>query len=226
MNGNFKTLKRYKEPTYESDKVNLLLDKCQHNNTEFNQSVQMCRTLHTQFEDVVTYLKKEVGHVFPDVKGTGRKRYISNVNKHGKGGKGNMLNGVDISDLSQWYPDEEFKKLPQWAQKKIATHPNHMKTNEGKRKKKKDTRDSRSATAVTTNGATGGAATGNTAADQHNRLVASIINGITNATRTSGPVVQFPSNRSCAVSSARRTQSHSTPDNLSQVTFDHLGNPV
>ena len=185
----------------------------------------MCRTLHTLFEDAVTYLKKEVGRIFPDVKGTGRKRNISNVNQ-GKGGKSNVVNGVGISDLSRWYPDEEFKKLPQWAQKKIATHPNHMKTNEGKRKKKKDTRDSRSATAVTTNGATGGAATGNTAADQHNRLVASIINGITNATRTSAPVVSLPSNRSCTVSSARRTQSHSTPDDSSQVTFDYLGNPV
>ena len=91
-----------------------------------------------------------------------------------------------------------------------------MKTNEGKHKKKKDARDSRSAAAVTTDGTTGDAATGNTAADQQNRLVASIINGITNATRSSAPVVQFPSNESRAVSSARRnTQSHSTPDDSS-----------
>ena len=51
---------------YESDKVKSLLDKYQNNNTEFKQSVQMCRTLHTQFEDAVTYLKKEVGRIFPD----------------------------------------------------------------------------------------------------------------------------------------------------------------
>ena len=228
LNGIFKTLERYNEPMYESDKVKSLLDKCQNNNTEFKQSVQMCRTLHTQFEDAVTFLKKEVGRIFPDVKGTGRKRNISNVNK-GKGGKSNMVNGVDISDLSRWYQDEEFKKLPQWAQKKIATHPTHMKSNEGKRKKKKEARDSRSAAAVTTDGATGGGVS--EVQDHQNRLVASIINGMSNATRTriqtSAPVVQFPSNGSRAVSSARRSaHSNSTPDDSSQVTFDHLGNPV
>ena len=147
----------------------------------------------------------------------------------GKGGKSNVVNGVDISDLSRWYPDEEFKKLPQWAQKKIATHPTHMKSNEGKRKKKKEARDSRSAAAVTTDGATGGGVS--EVQDHQIRLVASIINGMSNATRTriqtSAPVVQFPSNGSRAVSSARRSaHSNSTPDDSSQVTFDHLGNPV
>ena len=101
-----------------------------------------------------------------------------------------------------------------------------MKNNEGKRKKKKENKE-RSAAAVTTNGATKDAATDNTAVQQQNRLVASIINGITNATRSAAPVVQFPSNGSRAVSSARRnTQSQSTPDDSSQVTFDHLGNPI
>ena len=93
LNAIFKTLERYNEPMYETNKVKALLDKCQNNNVEFKQAVQMCRTLHTNFEDAVTYLKTEVGRIFPDIKGGGKKRTISNVNKDGNGRKNKNMCG-------------------------------------------------------------------------------------------------------------------------------------
>ena len=223
LNGVFKTLERYDEPMYESNKVKALLDKCQNNNQEFKQSVQMCRTLHNTFEDAVTYLKTEVGRIFPDIKGIGgKKRTISNVNKSGAKGKSNKVNGVDISDLSRWYSDEEFKRLPRWAQKKIATHTAHMNKHADKRQKK---RSARKTSAVETKQDETPTAEDN----QQNRLVAAVINGVHNASRHSStpPSVQFPANgsRATQISAANRRQ-QAQPDENSQVTFDHLGNPM
>ena len=223
LNSIFKTLERYNEPMYETNKVKALLDKCQNNNVEFKQAVQMCRTLHTNFEDAVTYLKTEVGRIFPDTRGGGKKRTISNVNKSGKKNK-NLVNGINISEPGKWYSDEEWKKLPQWAQKKIATNASHIKNNKDKRQKK---RAARNTSAVGSNSATGETTDPTDAAQ--NRMVAAVINGLHNASRNGSapPVVQFPSNgsRATQVAAARRSQ-NPPPDDTSQITFDHLGNPV
>ena len=211
LNGIFKTLERYDEPMYETNKVKALLDKCQNNNQEFKQAVQLCRTLHNTFEDAVTYLKTEVGRIFPDIKGMGgRKRNISNVNKGKK--NSNKVNGVDISDLSRWYSDEEFKKLPRWAQKKIATHTSHMEKHSEKRQKK---RAARNASAVGTgSGETKSEVTTPADNEQQNRLVAAVINGVHNASRNSStpPTVQFPANGSRATQISAINRRAQQPD--------------
>ena len=99
---------------YETDQFQALLDKCQKSNNDFKQSIGMCRTLHNTFEDTATYVKTEVGWIFPEQR-LARKRNVSGLGKGKK--KNNIVNGVDISDLTRWYSDEEFKKLSAWAKK-------------------------------------------------------------------------------------------------------------
>ena len=68
------------------------------------------------FDTAVTYLKTEFGSIFPGVRVTGgRKRTIANLSSKGKGkgkGKDKIVNGIDISNLTCWYPEEENTKLP------------------------------------------------------------------------------------------------------------------
>ena len=99
---------RYGEPIYESDKVRYLLNKCQNSHAEFKQAVMMCRTMHNTFHFAVTYLKTEIGRLFPDGdKGNGLKCHISAASTGGK--KKKIINGVDCSDLSRWFTKDEFR---------------------------------------------------------------------------------------------------------------------
>jgi hypothetical protein len=229
LNDIFNTHEKYNERIYESDKLRYLLDKCQNNHSEFKQIVVLCRTTQTTFNGAVTMLKEAVGRLFPDshIRGGSKKRNISQVNgKKGKGGgPPKEINGVDTSDLTRWFSDEEMKKLPQWMRKKIATNKNYQSNHKKKIDDKKRARKNNvSATATEA---------GTTVSDDNTRnsLIAAVINGIHNSTRQGS--VQFPVNgRAATIASANRPRPTSVGgtagavDDTSVVTFDHLGNPI
>ncbi len=215
---------RYNEPIYESDKVRYLLDKCQNNHTEFKQAVMLCRTMHDTFPSAVTYLKTEVGRLFPDGGRGGRKRQIANANSIKK--KKNIINGVDCSDLSRWFEPSEFQKLPGYMRKRIAMNKDHRSKNQNQIQKHKKAR----VNAVSFNNNTEGEKTD----DNQNRLVAAMINGVINANRheSTSSSVQFPHNGRNATIAAISTNGNnnrntsSNESTTSAVTFDHLGNPL
>ncbi|GFH50497.1 predicted protein [Chaetoceros tenuissimus] len=91
-------------PMYEQQKVEKLFEKCQNNHPEFKVEVALCRSQQTTFIGAITYLKTAVARIFPDdKKGRGRQRQIATVEK--------KINGVDLSDFSKTYSQEEVRKL-------------------------------------------------------------------------------------------------------------------
>ena len=69
--------------------------------------------------------------------------------------------------------------------------------------------------------------------DEENRMVAAVINGVTNALRhlasQSTPPISFPQNGRAISASSRRTNASSSSqatDDASTITFNHLGNPL
>ena len=212
----FSIHERYNEPIYETDKVRYLLDKCQNNHSEFKQAVMLCRTMHDTFSAAVTYLKTEVGRLFPDNGRLKRTRNISNTNTKKNNNK-KIINGVDCSDLTRWYSKEEFSKLPGYMRKKIATHKGHKSKNQEQIQKTKKARISATES------------TKDVSDEQQNNLVAAVINGVANASRHSsgsGASVQFPHNgRNATIAAANSKQISSNESTTSAVTFDHLGNP-
>lgn len=64
--------------------------------------------------------------------------------------------------------------------------------------------------------------------EQQNRMVAAVINGVANASRTSQSTIAFPQNgRTAAVSSAQSNlKGNNKPVDSSTIIFDHLGNRV
>ena len=225
LNGIYKIHERYNEPIYESDKVRYLLDKCQNNHVEFKQAVGICRTLYTNFDDAVTYLKTTVGRLFPDGGRGTRRRNISSANTKKGGSKRKMVNGVDCSDLSRWYSKEEFQKLPGYMRKKIALNKSHQEKNKDEIQRTKKARIDRVNTERQDSEGQD--------QESQNRLVAAMINGVVNASRhesgsITGSAVQFPLNGRNAQIAAQSSQARNTSSNSSStstVTFDHLGNP-
>ena len=226
LNDIYNIHERYQEPIFESDKVRYLLEKCQNNHAEFKQTIVLCRSQHTTFTGAVTMLKEACGRLFADahVKSNRHKRSIANVNTKNNNYKGNkkMVNGVDTSDLSRWYTNEEMKKLPNWLQKKIATNKDHQNKNKDKIHEKKKARVNVSAINTDENNNNG---SNSSPSNDSNSIIAGVINGMHNAQRQGGH--QFPLNgRSASVAAANRNRSGGIVDDSSVVTFDHLGNPV
>ena len=172
----FNICERYGMPVYESDKLKYLFDKSQNNHHDFRQEVNIARSTCTSFTDGVTYLKTVVARLFPEGQRMGKKRNINNV-KSGKGERGkvkNSYNGIDTSDLTRWYSDEEMVKLPKWLRKKICSDPSHRK----KHKSKIDDRVSqRSVKSVVTDATD--------MSESERRIVAATINGLAKVQRNS-----------------------------------------
>jgi alpha-galactosidase/6-phospho-beta-glucosidase family protein len=209
--------------------VRYLLEKCQNNHTEFKQTIVLCCKQHTTFTGAVAMLKEACGRLFADahVKSNRHKRSITKVNtknnNHNRGNK-KMVNGVDTSDLSCWYMNEEMKNLPNWLQKKIATNNDHQSKNKDKIHEKKKARVNVSAM-NTDGGSNNNNGSNSSPSNDSNSIIAGVINGMHNAQRQVGH--QFPVNgRSASVAAVSRNRSGGAVDDSSVVTFNHLGNPV
>lgn len=245
----FNILERYKVPLYEEEKVKHLLDKINCPNAELKTEVSICRAQHaTTFEDATTYLATVVSRIFPTgnpSSGRFRSRRSVNAIRGGRGGRGRggrgrgrgrgrggrggrghspqSENGVDISDTTRWYSDDEWALLSQETQQRILNDPARAAAVEQRRKKRQRTNAS-----VETSG--------DDPTLESNRQVAAIINGVMNASRQESQQpgqVRFPVNGSSRSVSGVQRSSQSTPtpgqqqgDDISVVTYDHHGNRV
>lgn len=211
----FNTMERYEQPLYEVEKVDMLLDQIINNHPRFLTEVQICRSSHAKtFEEAVTYLKTAVAKLFPPSAAVkGRRVGVGAVNERKK------ENGVDITDISRWFSREEWGKLSKDTKKRIATNKKHQSRNADYRKKAVEDRESRKKSRNTSA----------TTVEETNRMVASIINGVTQANRherssTPGTEIRVPRVGTAAVSTG--SGSGSRNDDMSQITYDHVGNPI
>ena len=225
----FNICERYGQPVYESDKLKYLFDKSQNNHHDFQQEVNIARSTCKTFSDGVTYLKTVVARLFPEGQRIGRKRNINNV-KSGKGERGKIkkeYNGVDTSDLTRWYSDDEMAKLPKWLRRKICSDPSHRKKQKTKIEDRVSQRSVRSVASDITDMSV-----------SERRIVAATINGLARVNRNS-PSQSVASStgsaiagRGAVIAAARAANAvgsqtrQSLPDEISQVTYDHLGNEI
>jgi hypothetical protein len=126
------------------------------------------------------------------------------------------VNGVDISDPTRYFSKEEWSKLDNDTRKRILDNPD--------RASKKKARTGSSVSSIVT-----------ASEEEQNRLVASIINGVMNASAQNvapPESVQVPPRHGSRVSAIKFQQTQprtdaSVSDNRSQIsdiTYDHLGN--
>jgi SLT domain-containing protein len=208
--------------------------------------VNICRSLHKDsFVDASTYMATAVSRIFPAAQpGSSKYKSRRNINSMGRGGRGRgrggrgrggrgrgrgrgrggghgrpsgqTENGVDISDPCRYFTDDEFAKLSNETKDYIRNHPDRPAAIAARKKRKPNISAVDSA---------------NNEAEK--RTSKAIINGVMNAMRQNEATVQFPTNGSrAAASSASRRQN--TPaqvsteggDDMSRVTYDHLGNIV
>ena len=211
LNDIYNIHERYEEPIYESDKVRYLLEKCHTSHQEFRQTIVLCRSQHTTFAGAVTMLKEAVGRLFPDIHKKGKRTIAGVSQSQGGGWKKQKVkkeyNGVDTSDLTRWYSNEELNKLPRWLQKKICTNKDHQAKQKGKIDQLKRSKVS---TVTTSNDAASTSGSSSGLSNTEERVVAAVINGMhragqaTQSSRSSTPV-QYPLNgRNATIAATHR----------------------
>jgi len=126
------------------------------------------------------------------------------------------LNGVDISDLSRWYDSSEIKKLNEsQAGRRILAKIMGDKKRHQRHKDKIDRIKSnkrRRVKSVTVMQAEDSSAQ----SDRDRRMVAAMINGVSNASK----------HDSTMNGRLIRTRKNDSVSSESAVTFDYLGNPL
>ena len=246
MKEGFNTLEKYEVPVHEENKVKMLLDKIQCPNQELKSEVILCRSTHNNFSDASTYLQTAVTRIFPSFQpssgrygkrhrevnsagrgrgGRGRGRGRGGRGGQGKGKKPNSTieNGVDISDVTRWYSEKEFSKLSHDTRAYILNHEDRIKAVNARKKAK--------------------VASATTSAqrldDESNRIISATITGTMHALEQRAaqrPQYSLNGNRSVSGASRRATPpiqistatgtAVDNSDEMSRVTYDHLGNIV
>ena len=181
----FNILEQYAIPEFEENKIKLLLDKVTCPNQELKSEVILCRSTQHTFIDAATYMQTAVSCIFPncqpssnryskrrrEINAYGRGRGGRGRGRGGRGGRGGRSgynkpsgkteNGVDISDVTRWYSDQEFSSLSPDTRKYILQHEDRKAAIASRKRAKV------SSTAIS--------------GDTENRLVASMITGVMNA---------------------------------------------
>jgi hypothetical protein len=225
----FTTLRDYGQPKCEKEKVEILLDQITTNDQRLVSSIAICRDSHSDtFDNACTYLSSQITAIFPQhqpnafgKKGRGglktRVRQISSIKK--KNGKV-YCNGIDLSDTTRYYTEQEFTKIGREGRAYLNKCPKRKahKATLPPSKKKRDNNP-----------------------NNDERQVAAIINGVIQASRTerdglstTGSIpnqVQMPQHGSHVRTPPRSvngttTAGASTGSQSSPVRYDHLGNIV
>ena len=135
-----------------------------------------------------------------------------------------MENGVDVSDVTRWYSQKEFDKLSHDTRAYILNHPDRATAVEARKKQK--------VAATSTERST--------TEEEQNRMVSATITGTMHVLNQRGqqmaaqPRYSLNGNRSISgAGQSNRSQPPSnistptnadTGDDMSRVTYDHLGN--
>jgi len=205
----FQVLEKYGEPLYEEEKLRLLFTKSQNAHAEFKQEVLICRSKCATFTSAVVYLKTMVARLFPDVPKSKSRRNVSSVSSK-------ELSGVDISDLSRWYDSSEINKLNESQAgreilaKIMRNKKRHQRHKEKIDKIKSNKRRRAKSVAITPT------EDSSTLSDRDRRMVAAMINGVSNASK----------HDSSMNGRLIRTRKNDSASSESAVTFDYLGNPL
>jgi hypothetical protein len=244
----FNILEKYKFPVYEKDKVDYLLNKIQCPDKDFQMTVNICRSSHNDnFVQASTYLQTEVARIFPAAQPSsgryGRNRFIKASGRgDGRGGRGryggrggrgrggrsygrghgrpNRENGVDISDPTRWYDDEELSALSSATRNYVLQHPDRQKAIEERKRKRDDRRNNASTKAA------------KRSEEEQGKLVTAMVNAQRNAAAVNGTI--YPQNGSSRNRNAAAAGRNVPPNQVSTnnsseasvITFDHLGNIV
>jgi len=161
----------------------------------------------------VVYLKTVVARLFPDIAKPKSRRNVS-VNVSSVSSK--ELNGVDISDLSRWYDSIEIRKLNEsQAGRRILAKIMGDKKRHQRHKDKIDRIKSNKRRRVKSV-AIKPAEDSSTLSDRDRRMVAAMINGVSNASK----------HDSSMNGRLIRTTKNDSANSESAVTFDYLGNPL
>jgi len=208
----FQNLEKYGEPLYEEEKLRLLFSKSQNARPEYKPEIVICRSKCSTFASAVIYMKTAVARLFPDVIKQKSRRNVS-FNKTSR-----ELNGVDISDLSRWYDSSKIERLNETHagrrvlakimgdKKRQQQHKDKIdRIKSGKRRKVKSVQVSSTEDS-------------STLSDRDRRMVATMVNGVSNASRHDGSI-----NGRVIRTQTKKNDSASSE---SAVTFDYLGNPL
>jgi hypothetical protein len=169
----FDTLEQYQQPKTEREKVEILLDQINTNDTRLVTALGICRDRHANtFTDACTYLSQQIAVIYPQHqpnafgrKGKGgRKPFVRGISsiKTTKGGK-TYCNGVDLTNTTRYFSKEDFDKMGKAGRDYLHKCPKRKASKEAHEAKKK----ARSVSSVTDN----------------ERHVAAIINGVMQASR-------------------------------------------
>jgi len=163
-----------------------------------------------KFSSAVIYMKTVVARLFPDVTKQKSRRNVSSSTKSNK-----EINGVGISDLSRWYDSNEIKKLNEHAGRRVLAKIMGDKKRHQRHKDKIDwikadkRRRVKSVEVTPTEDSS-------TLSDRDRRMVAAMINGVSNASKhdrsMNGRLI--------------RTKKNDSASSESDVAFDYLGNPL
>ena len=202
------------------------------------------------FVQASTYLQTEVARIFPDAQPSsgryGKRRYIKAFGRgggrggryggrgrfggrggrgrggRGRGGRGgnDKENGVDISDPTRWYDDEELNALSSATRNYILQHPDRQKAIDERKKERAKRRNTSAieASSERTN-------------DEQGALITAVVNAQRNAAAISASV-NYPQNGSSRrANAATRSNppaqvSTNGSSEASVLTFDHLGNII
>jgi len=155
-------------------------------------------------------MKTVVARLFPDVaKPKSRRNVSSNMSSK-------ELNGVDIFDLPRWYYSSEIKKLNESQDdRRILAKILGDKKRHQRHKDKNDRIKSNKRRRVKSIEITP-AEDSSTLSDRDRRMVAAMINGVSNASK----------HDSTMNGRLIRTRKNDSASSESAVTFDYLGNPL
>ena len=224
----FTTLATYNQPKSEIEKVEILLDQINTNDTRLVTSLGICRDRHaTTFEDACTYLSKEITTIYPQ-------HQPNAFGKRGKGGKKPQIrgvhavktksgkttcNGIDLSDTTKYFSKFEFTKMG----KEGRDYLNKCPKRKASRDKHESNKKARNSSAVTTD-------------DDNQRQIAAIINGVVQANRHENDSIAGTSIPSQVTTNRPQMPQHgphargvaqvSTTSQRSQAQYDHNGNII
>ena len=243
LQDNFQTLARYNIEPYEEDKVRTLLNGIRVSNQEFITCVSIARSRYDTFIEAATYLSGEASRIFGNKVPRGsRKVYDSHrggrgfqrggrgyhsrgrgrgrSGRGGRGGRGQhgkkFNNGVDISDPTRFFSDEEWDKLDNDTRREIVQNPERRNAIESRKRK-----------AAAANLGSRYISDGDTAA---------IINGVMNASRQNqstiaaadirGPQLNGSNAGGNRATGRPSRETSDTRSVASSVTYNHKGDVV
>jgi hypothetical protein len=230
----FDMLRQYGQPKSHKEEVEILLNQINTNNLQLVSSIQICRNAHNDdFIQATTYLSTQIAQIFPQAQpgadnrrpnnrgGGGRNR--RNVNKLKKVGGKSLINGVDVSDTTRYYTQDEMTKLGPDGRQHLYNCPKREQARQKRRTENKNKRKS-GVSSVTF-------AEDDTVSTTTKDIAAAVVNGVMHAhrennssssdstsTSSSAQMPQHGPHASATVSAMRSTRP--------RIRYNHLGNVI